>query len=216
MAKSKITFHIITLFPEAISSYFGSSILKRAKEDGKLDVKFYDIKDFLPDGERADKKPYGGGPGMVIKAGPVVKAAESAKGRKRAKIIIFSPNGRQFTNDYAKKLSKNFRHIILVAGRYEGIDARVKKILKAEEVSIGPYILTGGELPAAVLADAVARHIPGVLGNFASIEENRISSPEIYTRPEEIKHKGKSYKAPKVLLSGDCKKIEEWKRKKRK
>ena len=129
----KITFHIITLFPKAISPYFDSSILKRAREDGKIGIKLYDIKDFLPKRERADKKPYGGGPGMVIKAEPVVKAAEKAKGKKKAKIIMFSPSGRQFTGAYAKVLSKRFKDIILVAGHYEGIDQRAKKILKAEE-----------------------------------------------------------------------------------
>lgn len=214
--RKKITFHIITLFPRSISGYFESSILKRAAEDGKIEIKFYDIKDFLPKGERADRKPFGGGPGMVIKAEPVVKAAEKAVGKKKAKIIIFSPSGRLFDGKYARALSKSFRDIVLVAGHYEGVDQRAKKILKAEEVSIGPYVLTGGELPAAVLVDSVARHVPGVLGNVGSIEESRVSSPEVYTRPEEIKHKGKIYRAPKVLLSGHHKKIEEWKKNKRK
>jgi tRNA (guanine37-N1)-methyltransferase len=107
---------------------------------------------------------------------------------------------------------KKYTDIILVSGRYEGIDARVKKIFKTEDFSIGPYVLTGGELPAMVMMDSIARQIPGILGDFNSVEENRVASEEIYTRPEVFKYKGKNYKVPKVLLSGDHKKIEEWRK----
>lgn len=209
-------FHIITLFPEAFDSYISKSILGRAVEDKKIKISFYNPRDFVKDkNKRVDRKPYGGGPGMVIEAPAVVKAVEKAMGKKKnVKILFFSADGKQFTNTIAKQYSKKYKHIILIAGHYEGIDARVRKIFKAEEISIGPYVLTGGELPAMIVVDAVARQIPGVLGNIESIEEGRVSSSEVYTRPEEFKYKGKNYKVPKVLLSGHHKDIEEWKKSK--
>jgi len=196
-------------------SYLSESILARAIKNKKIKVKFYNPRDFTKNKHRkVDDKPYGGGPGMVMSAEPIIKAAEKARGKKKnVKIYIFSPSGKNFTNKAAKTISKKYKDIVLIAGRYEGIDARAKKILKAEELSIGDYVLTGGELPAMILLDAVSRHIPGVLGQEESIEEKRISSSETYTRPEVLTYKGKKYKAPKVLLSGDHKKIEEWKKK---
>ena len=119
------------------------------------------------------------------------------------------------TNAYAKNLSKKYAEVIIVCGRYEGIDARVKKVLKAEEVSVGPYILTGGEVPALAIIDATARQIPGVLGKFESLEEGRVASHEMYTRPEVLTYKGKKYRVPKVLLSGNHKLLDAWKNKKR-
>ena len=139
------------------------------------------------------------------------------------KIILFSPSGKKFDTSYAKKLiKKKYTDIILIAGRYEGIDARVQKIFRAEEISIGDYVLTGGELPAMVLIDSISRQVPGVLGKYESLEEERVSSSEVYTRPEILKYpfgkaQGKNiktYKVPKVLLSGNHKKIEEWKQRK--
>jgi len=152
---------------------------------------------------------------MVMRPEPILKAYEKAAKKikkSKSKIILFSPGGKQFTNDLAEKWSKEYEHLVLISGRYEGIDARVKKILKAEEVTIGPYVLTGGELPSLVVMDAVTRRLPGVLGNDISIEERRVASSEVYTRPEILKHKGKNYKVPKVLLSGDHKEIESWKK----
>ena len=218
-------FHVITLFPKAFDSYLGESILKRAIEDKKLKVSFYNPRDFVDNKwKRVDRPPYGGGPGLVIEAMPVIKAIEKAvKKSKNPKIIFLSPRGKQFTNDYAKKVSKKYKDIILISGRYEGIDARVKKVfsarggsaygVKVEEVSVGPFVLTGGELPAMTIIDAVSRQVPGILGNLDSIEERRVSTSEVYTRPEIFKYKGKNYRVPKVLLSGHQAKIEEWKRK---
>jgi tRNA (guanine37-N1)-methyltransferase len=212
-----ITFHIISLFPKSFDSYINESILKRAREKKLINMKFYDPHRY---GEgkwkKVDGRPYSGGPGMVLLAPPLLKAAEKAKGKsgakKKWKTIIFSPGGKNFTNTAAKDLiEKKCTDIILICGRYEGIDARVKKILKAEEISIGEYILTGGELPAMVFMDAVSRQIKGVLGKFESLEENRISSHEVYTRPETLEYKSKKYRVPKVLLTGDHKKIQEWK-----
>ena len=126
-------------------------------------------------------------------------------------MINFIPSAEKFTTDIGKKISKKYTDIILICGRYEGIDARMDKILKTTKYSIGDYVLTGGEIPAMVLIDSISRQVEGVLGNFDSREEERISSSEVYTRPEVFIHNGKKYKVPAVLLSGDHKKIEEWK-----
>jgi tRNA (guanine37-N1)-methyltransferase len=219
-----IRFHIITLFPEAFESYLGASIISRAQEEKKIAVRFWNQRDEVwikgvDKRRQTDGRPYGGGPGMVMMAEPILKAAEKirkqAERRKgKLKVIFFSPGGRQFDTAYAKGLvsKKKYTDIVLLCGHYEGIDARVPKILKAEEISIGPYVLTGGELPAMLVIDCVSRQIPGVLGKYESLEETRVSSSEVYTRPEVLAWKGKKYRVPKVLLSGHHKKIEEWKR----
>lgn len=208
------TFHVITLFPETIEAYLGESILARAIENKKIKVKFYNPRDFTKDKHnKVDDKPYGGGPGMVMSVDPIIRAWQKAKGKKDVKTIIFSPSGKKLDTKKAKSLSKEKKEIVLICGRYEGIDARVKKITKAEEISIGDYVLTGGEIPAMVLIDTVSRQIEGVLGKIDSLEENRISSSEVYTRPEIYEHKGKKYKVPKVLTSGDHKKIDEYRSK---
>lgn len=220
-------FHIVTLFPDALTSYLNESILKRAIEDKKIQVKFYNPRDFAPVVEqsslrgrhlkkkesRVDAKPYGGGPGMVIQAEPVIKAIAKAKGRKKkVKIIFFQPEGEQFDTAYAKKTAQQYKDIILVCGRYEGIDARIKKVFKMDEVSIGPYVLTGGELPALVVLDSVARQVPGILGKYESLEEERISSRDVYTRPEVFTYKKKKYAVPQVLLSGNHKEIDSFRK----
>lgn len=207
-------FHIVTLFPESIEAYFNASMLKRAQEDGKIKVSLYNPKDFTKDWkERVDRRPYGGGPGMVLAPEPVLKAAQAAlKKGKNATALFFSPSGRQFDGKMAKAMAKK-KHIMMITGHYEGVDARVQRILKAKPISVGPYILTGGELPAAVVVDAVARHVKGVLGDSMSLEENRVSSPAVYTRPATLLWKKKKYNVPKVLTSGHHAKIEEWKKK---
>jgi tRNA (guanine37-N1)-methyltransferase len=216
-----MNYHIVTLFPDSFSSYLNESIISRAIEDKKIKVSFYNPRDFSMDKwKRIDQKPYSGGPGMVVQALPVVKAIEKAlskiKKKKNAmtKIIFLSPGGKQFETKYAKNIAKKYTDIVLISGRYEGIDARVKKIFKVEDVSVGPFVLTGGELPAMIILDSTARQIPGVLGNFDSLEETRVASHDVYTRPEVFEYNGRKYKVPRVLLSGDHKKIEEWKRKK--
>ena len=224
-------FHIVTLFPNAFDSYLGESILKRAIEDKKIKVSFYNPRDFTKDKwRRIDRPPYAGGPGMVIQAEPVIKAIEAAlkkvtppnpplilrRGTKGGvRIIWLSPSGKQFDTTYASKIAKKYKHVIIICGRYEGIDARVKKAFKVEEVSVGPFVLTGGELPAEIIIDVVSRQVPGVLGNFDSREEARVASPDVYTRPEAFVYKGKKYSVPKVLLTGHHEKIEEWKKKRR-
>lgn len=207
-----LTFHVITLFPEAFESYLASSIIGRAVREKKVRVKFYNPRDFTKDKwRRVDQRPYGGGPGMVLQAEPFVKAVQKAVGKKKAEVYFFDASGKQFTNADARKLAKQSKDIVFISGHYEGVDARAAKILKAKKVSVGPYTLTGGELPAMLVIDAVSRQVPGVLGTFESIEEERVSSSEVYTRPEVLEWKGKKYRVPKVLLSGNHKKIEEWK-----
>ena len=218
-------FHIITIFPDIFSSYIDESILGRAKKNKLVSFKFYNPRDFVKKSKinyrPVDDKPYGGGPGMVMRAEPIIKTIEkilkSKKvNTKKTKIILLSAGGKKFTTKYAKNVSKKYDDIILICGRYEGVDARVRKIFKAEEVSIGDYVLTGGELPAMVVIDSIARQIPGVLGKYESLEEERVSTSEVYTRPEKIVYKDKSYKVPKVLLSGHHGKIEDWKKTKKK
>ena len=215
-------FHIVTLFREACEAYTSASILGRAQENKKIKVSYYNPREFSKSRhQKVDDTPYGGGPGMVMQVEPILRAVEKAVGKKRAipatakkiKILLMSPRGKVFDQAYAKKLAQSYDDVVLISGRYEGIDARVKKILKAEEVSTGPYVLTGGELPALSIVDAVSRHIPGVLGKSESIEESRISSGEMYTRPETFEWKGKKYRVPAVLQSGDHKKIDEWRMK---
>ncbi len=218
-----MVFHIITLFPESFTSYLNESILARAIKEKKIKVNFYNPRDFAKvtkvqkaknkPYKRIDDIPYGGGPGMVMQAEPVVKAIEKAvkKSKKgKTKIIFLSPGGKQFDTNYAKEAVKKYTDIIIISGRYEGIDERVNKIFKTDKISVGNFVLTGGELPAMIIMDCVSRQIDGVLGNIASLEEERISSSEVYTRPEVLEYKGKKYKVPPVLLSGHHKKIEEW------
>lgn len=207
-----IHFHIVTLFPESIESYLSSSILGRAREKKLLKISYYDPKKFaVGKHRRVDQRPYGGGPGMVLEPTAMLRASEKAlKGRKSVEKIFFATDGALFDETMAKKLSKK-KDILLVCGRYEGVDARVPKILKAKPVSVGPYVLTGGELPAATLIDAVARFIPGVLGKIESLERNRVSSPEVYTRPETLVWKKRKYKVPDVLRSGHHAEIDKWK-----
>ena len=232
-------FHIVTLFPESFDSYVSSSILGRAVRNNKIKIKFYNPRDFVRPTKaqaknqkpylRVDDKPYGGGAGMVMEAMPIIKAVEKAlrlvrqahskqaQGKQKPLIIWLNPSGKQFSNEEAEKISKKYSDVVIICGRYEGIDARVKKIFKVREFSIGPYVLTGGELPAMVILDTVSRRIPGVLGKMESLEENRVASSDVYTRPEVLKYPpagGKKYRVPKILLSGNHAKIEEWKKNK--
>lgn len=224
-----MNFHVITLFPESFESYIHESIIGRAIKEKRIKLFFYNPRDFVtgkfkrvwPDGNVSrivDDRPFGGGPGMVMRAEPILKAVEKAqkKIKGKTKIIFFTPTGTLFNTSYAKNVvKKKYTDIIFICGRYEGVDARVRTILKAEEVSIGEYVLTGGELPAMVVIDSISRQVEGVLGNFNSREEERVSSSDVYTRPEVLEWKGKKHKVPKVLLSGNHKEIEEWKNNKK-
>lgn len=207
-----MNFHVITLFPEVIDAYASRSIIGRAVKKKLISVKAHQLRDYSKrKWKQVDDRPYGGGPGMVLDVDSMVRAIEKAKKQKKAKVIITSPSGKPLTNEYARTLAKKYKDVIIVAGHYEGIDARVGKIFKAEHISTGPYVLTGGEIPALAIIDATARQIKGVLGKFESLEEGRVSSSEVYTRPEIYTHKGKKYRVPKVLLSGHRANIEAWK-----
>jgi tRNA (guanine37-N1)-methyltransferase len=250
-----MNFHVITLFPEVVDAYCDASILGRAQKDKKLKVATYQLRDFVRNPaklrdktadkwfyKRVDDKPYGGGPGMVLQAEPFVNAVaaiqkkikKSPKVKSQEKlreakphvmrVLITAAGGKPFTNAYAKKLSKE-KDVVILCGRYEGIDARVKKVLASldsvvEEVSVGPYILTGGEVPALSIIDATARQIPGILGKIESLEEGRVASHDVYTRPEVLEYKNskgilKKYHVPKVLLSGHHAHIDALRSKKR-
>ncbi len=218
-------FHVITLFPEICEAYTNASILGRAQktEKGKgakhrgkkIEVTYYNPREYSKDKhKKVDDRPYGGGPGMVMHAEPILRAWEKAVGKKRnptrIKTLIMAPRGNVFTTEMAKELAGNYDHVVLISGRYEGIDSRVKEILDADEVSVGDYVLTGGELPALTIIDSVSRQVPGVLGTFESLEEERVSSGAMYTRPEVLTYKKKKYQVPDVLLGGNHKEIEKW------
>jgi len=218
-------FEIITIFPKIFESYFSESILKRAQKKGLIKINVHNLRDYAmgkhktacppkPWRRQVDDKPYGGGPGMIFKLEPIYKAVSSLKKLKiknlkfkiKKRVILFSTRGKKFTQKDAKRLSR-YDQIILICGRYEGVDERVAKYIADEEISIGDYVLTGGEIPAMIVVDAVSRLIPGVLGKHESLEEIKGSYP-VYTRPEKF---GK-WSVPKVLLSGNHKKIDQWRK----
>jgi tRNA (guanine37-N1)-methyltransferase len=207
-------FDIITIFPRILDSYFNESLLKKAQDNGFLKIETHNLRDFTDDKhKKVDDSPYGGGPGMVLKAEPIAKAVEAVrlKQAKRSRVILFSLRGKKFDQKAAHRLAK-YDQLIFICGRYEGVDERVAKFVADEELSIGDYILSGGELPAAIVVESVSRLAPGVLGKLESLEELKGTYP-VYTKPETVKIKSKNRKVPKVLLSGDHKKIDEWRAK---
>lgn len=208
-------FDIITIFPKILDSYFSESLLKKAQDNGLLKIQTHNLRDFTNDKhKKVDDSPYGGGPGMVLKAEPIAKAVEKlkVKGDKvKTRTILFSLRGKKFNQKEAHRLAK-YDQLIFICGRYEGVDERVAKFVADEELSIGDYVLSGGELPAAIVVESVSRLVPGVLGKLESLEELKGTYP-VYTKPEAVEIKNKNRKVPKVLLSGDHKKIEEWRNK---
>ena len=209
-----MNYHIISIFPESLNSYLESSLLKRAKEAGIINTHFYNLREYTEDKHnKVDDRPYGGGPGMVMSAMPVLKAVEEAVSKSEKPLIIFfTPHGEDFSNTMADDIKAQYTDIIFICGHYEGVDARVVEILKTKKVSIGNYVLTGGELPALVMIDAITRRIPGVLGDNLSVEENRIAGKDVYTRPECFEYKNKEYCVPEVLRSGNHAKIDEFRK----
>jgi tRNA (guanine37-N1)-methyltransferase len=213
-----VRFHLITLFEEACDAYLSASIIGRARKEKKISVSYQTPRDFVENKwGKVDERPYGGGPGMVMTALPVVKAVEKVlkKGKGKKVIVWFSPSGKQFTNKDADALAK-YDDVVLVCGRYEGIDERAKKILKTlapvKEFAVGEAVYTGGEVPALAIVDAVTRRLPGVLGKDASVEERRIASSAVYTRPETILYKKKKYRVPAVLQTGHHANIDKWRK----
>ncbi|MHC4084344.1 MAG: tRNA (guanosine(37)-N1)-methyltransferase TrmD [Planctomycetota bacterium] len=205
---------ILTLFPEMFESPLGHSILKRARENGLVDIVLTNIRDFTKDTFRkVDDKPYGGGPGMVMMPGPLFDCFEHVQklSPEKGRTILLTPQGQNFDQKKALELSAEKR-LILIAGRYEGLDERIRIGLDAEQISIGDYVLSGGELPAMVIIDAVVRLLPDALGDEDSSKDDSFSAGLLeypqYTRPEVFR----DMKVPDILLSGDHAKIAEWRR----
>ncbi len=229
---SRIRFDIITIFPKIFDSYFSESIIKRAQEKKKVEIKIHNLRNSTRDKhKKVDDRPFGGGAGMVLMAEPILRIVKSLGNPvTKSKIIVLSAKGKQFNQKMAYDWSKKYSNFVFITGRYEGIDERVTKILKAEEVSIGPYITTDGDVAAMVVVSAITRLIPNVI-NWSSLEDESFLRRELkkeadstegeleyphYTRPEVLIWRGKKYTVPKVLLSGDHKKINEFRQKTRK
>ena len=231
-----MTFHIITIFPQIFNSYLEEGILSRAQKNNLIKINILNLRDFSSDKHKTvDDRPFGGGPGMVLKVEPIYKAVQFLKSKslaspkfsspsankiksQKSKIILLSAKGKRFNQNLAYKFSK-FKEIVFICGRYEGVDERVTKYIADEEISIGDYILSGGELAALVIIEAISRLIPGVLGNIESIEEKRFNNSQpkggwpVYTRPAVFEPKpGVKWNVPKILLSGNHKKIDDWKK----
>ena len=209
-------FDFLSIFPEVFAPYLGASIVARAEKKGLASYGVTNIRDFTDDPHRSvDDAPYGGGAGMVMKVGPIDRAAASVAKPPRpesTRIILLSAKGRLFTQQDAVRLSK-FEHIVFVCGRYEGVDERVAEHIADEELSIGEYVLTGGELPALVVSDAIVRLLPGVLGNEESLRQESYSehvraSHPVYTRPEDYR----GWRVPGPLLGGNHKEIESFRK----
>lgn len=202
---------VLTIFPGILESPLRESLLGKAIESGIVDVRVHDIRDQTEDPHRqVDDEPFGGGPGMVMMAEPIFRAVESlGEGDKR--VILLSPAGRKLDQALARELAEE-PWLVLICGRYEGVDERVAEGLPAEEISIGDYVLSGGEMPALVVIDAVSRLVPGVVAKEESLTaesfEAAILDHPHYTRPQEIR----GMRVPDVLLSGDHAKVEEWRR----
>ncbi|MFC2040016.1 tRNA (guanosine(37)-N1)-methyltransferase TrmD [Chloroflexota bacterium] len=208
---------VLTLFPEFFELPFGTGIFRRAADSGLIDIRLYNIRDYAHDKHRiVDDSPYGGGPGMVLKPEPIYEALETIKAETAANtpaedtpIILLTPQGQPLTQEIARELS-GYRRLILVCGHYEGVDERVREHMVTRELSIGDYVLTGGELPAMVVMDATFRLIPGVLGSEESIDEESFSHGLLeyaqYTRPADFR----GWPVPEILLSGNHAEITAW------
>jgi len=239
-----VRFDIITIFPEIFASYFDESIIKRAQRKKLIKINIHNLRDYAADRHRTvDDRPYGGGAGMILKVDIIFKAIKKVIdkkiGGKDRRIILLSAKGKPFNQKKAQEFAKKYKQVILISGRYEGVDERVAKYIADEEISIGEYVLTGGEIPAMVVVDAVSRLIPGVIKEESLKEESfnfKIQNSKFkiqgeypqYTRPEALEagkyiknwracppkfRRAKFWRVPKILLSGNHKKIEEWKNK---
>jgi len=215
-------FDILTIFPNSFF-YFNESIIKKAQENDIISINIVDIRQFAEDKHKTvDDKPYGGGPGMLMKFQPIYNALQYVKRKnkniKKSKVILFSPTGKLFDQKMAKKYSK-LDNIIMICGHYEGVDKRIEKFVD-EKISIGNFILTNGNIPAMVVVDAVSRLLPNVLGNENSFKEdsfyNNTLEYDQYTKPKIIEINGKKLKVPKILLSGNHKEIRKWRDRKTK
>ena len=204
--------HILTLFPNMFTGPFNESIIKRAVEGGLVNISIYNIRDYTSDRHHVvDDYSYGGGPGMVLKPEPIFEAVEAVKGNRELPVILLTPQGRLFNQGIAAKIAMN-EEVILICGHYEGVDERVRQHLATDEISIGDYVLSGGELAAMVVVDAVVRQIPGVLGSDDSVGEDShatglLEYPQ-YTRPQDFR----GWEVPEVLLSGNHAEVDRWRK----
>jgi tRNA (guanine37-N1)-methyltransferase len=208
-----IRFDILSVFPGMFASAFACSLLKKAQEKNLIEIRIHDIRHYAQDRHRmTDDAPYGGGGGMVMKVEPIDRALQAvAPDRDQALVVLLTPQGETFRQKIAEELATNPR-IVLICGHYEGLDERVRAHLVDREISIGDYVLTGGELPAMILVDAVARLIPGVLGNAVSAQTDSFATGLLeypqYTRPAEYRN----WKVPDVLITGHHREIDKWRR----
>jgi len=210
---------ILTLFPKMFKGPFDESIIKRARKKGLVEINIHNLRDWANDKRKTvDDHPFGGGTGMILKVNIIYQAVKALKdGKKNTKVILLDPAGKRFTQEDAKRLSR-LDQLILISGHYEGVDYRVHKHIADEVISIGDYVLTGGEIPAMVVVDSIVRLIPGVLQkneainieSFAKNKEGKLLEYPQYTRPKNFR----GWKVPSILLSGDHKKIIEWKKQK--
>lgn len=204
---------ILTIFPSFFDSFLAESLIAKALRKKIIRIRIHDLRSFARDKHKTvDDRPYGGGVGMLLKIEPIARALSSIKKKKRTRVILLTPGGRQFNQRIAASFSNKTDHLILICGRYEGIDARIKHFID-DELSVGPYVLNGGEVAAMVLIEAVFRLIPGALGNSSSLTEEShvqhgIAEYPQYTRPETFH----GWRAPRVLLSGDHSKIKLWRK----
>ena len=205
---------VVTVFPDLVDQVTRVGVVGRAREMGLLDVAVHDLRDFATDRHRTvDDAPYGGGPGMVLKVEPFMRAAEHVRRRRGqpGSVILLSPQGRTFTHEAAVRLSR-LDHVLLLCGRYQGVDERVREQVASEEISIGDYVLSGGELAAGVVIDAVSRQVPGVVGNSESVATDsfvrRMLDHPTYTRPARLN----GHAVPEVLVSGDHGEIRRWRK----
>jgi tRNA (guanine37-N1)-methyltransferase len=210
-----MTFDIVTIFPRMIEAGIAEGVVGRAVERGLLEVKIHDLRDFTTDRHRSvDDVPYGGGPGMVMKPEPLMRAVDHIRATRGAAetVVLLTPQGKAFTQSEAERLGR-LDHVVLLCGRYEGMDERVHELVATEELSIGDYVLSGGELAALVVVDAVSRLVPGVVGDEQSVAEDSFSRGLLdyphYTRPAEVAGR----KVPDVLLSGHHADVRRWRRK---
>ncbi len=213
------TFHVLSAIPDAVDPYFKASILGKAQSRRLIAVCAYDIRAWAAGKhKKIDDSPYGGGPGMVLKADVIFRAVAAIKKkiargtRRKTRVILLSTRGKLFTSDQAHRLAR-YDHLVFICGRYEGVDERVARYVADEELSVGSFVLSGGEIPAMLIIDAVSRFVPGVLGKEESLEEIKGSYP-VYTRPEAFAPDSakpkKQWRVPKVLLSGNHRDIESW------
>jgi len=209
-------FDVLTIFPGMLEGPLTESILKRGRQKGLIEVRLHDLRDYAHDRHRqVDDTPYGGGGGMVMIPGPIFEAVETILAKhpaQRSRSVLLSPQGTPFSQEKARRLARDCERLLLICGRYEGVDERVREFLVDEEISIGDYVLTGGELAAMVVIDSVSRLIPGVLGGERSAEEDSFSDGVLeypqYTRPALFR----GHPVPEILLSGNHAEIRRWRR----